>query len=54
MSGLPTVGAEEEHAPRVSVTETERYRRIGAQFGMIAHEQGICGCHVHVQVPVNV
>jgi len=33
------------------VTETERYRRIGAQFGMIAHEQGICGCHVHVQVP---
>jgi glutamate---cysteine ligase / carboxylate-amine ligase len=33
------------------VTGTERYRRIGAQFGMIAHEQGICGCHVHVQVP---
>ena len=24
------------------VTDTERYRRIGAQFGMIAHEQGIC------------
>jgi glutamate---cysteine ligase / carboxylate-amine ligase len=33
------------------VTDTQRYRRIGAQFGMIAHEQGICGCHVHVQVP---
>ena len=33
------------------VTDTERYRRIGAHFGMIAHEQGICGCHVHVQVP---
>ena len=33
------------------VTDTERYRRIGAQFGMIAHEQGICGCHVHVEVP---
>jgi glutamate---cysteine ligase / carboxylate-amine ligase len=33
------------------VTDTERYRRIGAQYGMIAHEQGICGCHVHVQVP---
>ncbi|HSS25852.1 MAG TPA: glutamate--cysteine ligase, partial [Mycobacterium sp.] len=33
------------------VTGTERYRRIGAEFGMIAHEQGICGCHVHVQVP---
>ncbi|OMC50840.1 carboxylate--amine ligase [Mycobacterium sp. IS-2888] len=33
------------------VTDTERYRRIGEQFGMIAHEQGICGCHVHVEVP---
>jgi carboxylate-amine ligase len=33
------------------VTDTQRYQRIGAQFGMIAHEQGICGCHVHVQVP---
>jgi glutamate---cysteine ligase / carboxylate-amine ligase len=33
------------------VTDTQRYRRIGAEFGMIAHEQGICGCHVHVQVP---
>jgi glutamate---cysteine ligase / carboxylate-amine ligase len=33
------------------VTDTPRYRRIGAQFGMVAHEQGICGCHVHVQVP---
>ncbi len=33
------------------VTDTQRYQRIGAEFGMIAHEQGICGCHVHVQVP---
>ncbi|MDT5117005.1 MAG: glutamate---cysteine ligase / carboxylate-amine ligase [Mycobacterium sp.] len=33
------------------ITDTERYRRIGAQFGMVAHEQGICGCHVHVEVP---
>jgi carboxylate-amine ligase len=33
------------------VTDTERYRRIGAEFGMVAHEQGICGCHVHVEVP---
>lgn len=33
------------------VTDTPRYQRIGEQFGMIAHEQGICGCHVHVQVP---
>jgi carboxylate-amine ligase len=33
------------------VTDTPRYRLIGEQFGMVAHEQGICGCHVHVQVP---
>ncbi|MEB4210903.1 glutamate--cysteine ligase [Mycobacterium sp. 94-17] len=33
------------------VTDNPRYRRIGEEFGMIAHEQGICGCHVHVQVP---
>lgn len=36
---------------RFPVTDTERYQRIGAEYGMIAHEQGICGCHVHVQVP---
>ncbi|MCV7442091.1 glutamate--cysteine ligase [Mycobacterium paraense] len=33
------------------VTDTPRYRRIGADYGMVAHEQGICGCHVHVEVP---
>ncbi|OBA98613.1 carboxylate--amine ligase [Mycobacteriaceae bacterium 1482268.1] len=33
------------------ISDNERYRRIGEQFGMIAHEQGICGCHVHVAVP---
>jgi carboxylate-amine ligase len=33
------------------ITDTPRYRKIGEKFGMIAHEQGICGCHVHVAVP---
>lgn len=33
------------------VTTTARYGRIADQFGMLAHEQGICGCHVHVEVP---
>lgn len=32
------------------ITDTERYRRIGGHFGMLAHEQGISGCHVHVGV----
>jgi carboxylate-amine ligase len=33
------------------VTDTPRYREIAENFGMIAHEQGISGCHVHVAVP---
>ncbi len=33
------------------ITDTPRYRRIAERFGMIAHEQGVCGCHVHVAVP---
>ncbi|WP_084501260.1 glutamate--cysteine ligase 2 [Nocardia xishanensis] len=33
------------------VTDTPRYRRIAEGFGMLAHEQGLCGCHVHVAVP---
>lgn len=37
-----------QHFP---ITDSERYGRIADRFGMIAHEQGICGCHVHVSVP---
>ncbi|WP_069167534.1 glutamate--cysteine ligase 2 [Nocardia altamirensis] len=33
------------------VTDTPRYQRIAAAYGMLAHEQGLCGCHVHVAVP---
>ncbi len=33
------------------ITDKPRYHRIAERFGMIAHEQGICGCHVHVAVP---
>ncbi|MFH5207300.1 glutamate--cysteine ligase [Antrihabitans spumae] len=33
------------------ITDTPRYRKIGERFGAIAHEQGICGAHVHVEVP---
>ena len=32
------------------VTDTPRYRRIAERYGMLAHEQGICGCPVHVEV----
>jgi carboxylate-amine ligase len=33
------------------ITDTPRYHEIAKRFGMIAHEQGICGAHVHVAVP---
>ena len=33
------------------ITDKPRYRAIAERFGMIAHEQGISGCHVHVAVP---
>jgi len=32
------------------ITDKPRYHRIAERFGMIAHEQGISGCHVHVAV----
>jgi carboxylate-amine ligase len=35
------------------ITDSPRYRKIADMFGMIAHEQGICGCHVHVAVPTR-
>ena len=33
------------------ITDKPRYREIAERFGMIAHEQGICGAHVHVAMP---
>ncbi|WP_040832145.1 glutamate--cysteine ligase 2 [Nocardia jiangxiensis] len=36
---------------RFPVTDTPRFQRIADGFGMLAHEQGLCGCHVHVGVP---
>jgi carboxylate-amine ligase len=36
---------------RQPVSRTERYQRIAKNFGVIAAEQGVCGCHVHVAVP---
>ncbi|MGW4213525.1 glutamate--cysteine ligase [Lentzea sp. NPDC004789] len=33
------------------VTDDLRYRRIAREFGALAAQQLICGCHVHVAVP---
>lgn len=32
------------------ITGTERYQHIAETYGMLAREQGLCGCHVHVGV----
>ncbi len=33
-----------------SLTLKSRYQRMAAEFGLTAHEQLTCGCHVHVEV----
>jgi carboxylate-amine ligase len=33
------------------ITATDRYQRISRDFGSLAAEHGVCGCHVHVAVP---
>jgi len=47
-AGLPPAVPQE-----FPITDTPRYRTIAERFGMIAREQGICGCHVHVAVPTR-
>ncbi|MFE9750210.1 glutamate--cysteine ligase [Saccharothrix saharensis] len=32
-------------------SDSDRYRRIGEGYGLLAAEHGVCGCHVHVGVP---
>jgi carboxylate-amine ligase len=40
-----------EHVrPSFTVGE-DRYQRLGAEFGLLAEEYDVCGCHVHVAVP---
>jgi carboxylate-amine ligase len=33
-----------------TVTPDERYRRMMTEYGVVAHEQLTCGCHVHVAI----
>ncbi|RAS63619.1 carboxylate-amine ligase [Lentzea atacamensis] len=44
--GVPLAGATEQ-----PITDTDRYRRIARDFGLLAAQHGVCGCHVHVAVP---
>ena len=33
-----------------SITNKRRYLELAARWGLLAREQGVCGCHVHVDV----
>jgi carboxylate-amine ligase len=33
-----------------SITNKPRYQELAQQWGLLAREQGVCGCHVHVDV----
>ena len=44
--GAPPLGHETGE-----ITDSVRYRRIAREFGALAEQQLICGCHVHVEVP---
>jgi carboxylate-amine ligase len=37
--------------PAQLVTRKPRYQEMAARYGQLAREQGVCGCHVHVDVP---
>jgi glutamate---cysteine ligase / carboxylate-amine ligase len=50
-AGLLAAGLPPTVPHEFPITDTPRYRDIAERFGMIAREQGICGCHVHVAVP---
>jgi carboxylate-amine ligase len=33
------------------ITMKPRYQELASRWGLLAREQGVCGCHVHVDVP---
>ncbi|HEY3561042.1 MAG TPA: glutamate--cysteine ligase [Kribbella sp.] len=33
------------------ITNKPRYQQLVREWGLLAREQGVCGCHVHVEVP---
>lgn len=33
------------------VTKKPRYEEMAARYGLLAREQAVCGCHVHIDVP---
>ena len=45
-TGVPPVGG-----PEVATAGGDRYRHLAEDYRLLAREQSICGCHVHVAVP---
>lgn len=45
---LLAAGAPLADEPPAPLTDSPRYQRMGHEFGMLAADHGVCGCHVHV------
>jgi YbdK family carboxylate-amine ligase len=50
-AALVAIGATPIVDPQRTVTDNPRFQAIGRHYGPIAHDPGVCGCHVHVGVP---
>jgi carboxylate-amine ligase len=45
---LLAAGAPIHDEPPAPLADSARYQRMGREFGMLAADHGVCGCHVHV------
>jgi len=48
---LVAIGATPVAEPDLDVPDEPRYHAMERQYGPIAHDPSVCGCHVHVGVP---
>ena len=48
---LLAIGVPPQGTAAQLVTKKPRYQEMAARYGQLAREQGVCGCHVHVDVP---
>ncbi|HEY3260829.1 MAG TPA: glutamate--cysteine ligase [Pseudonocardiaceae bacterium] len=47
-TGVPPLGD-----PPARTSDTPRYREMGRRYGALTTRTGLCGCHVHVAVPIG-
>ncbi|MEV5967893.1 glutamate--cysteine ligase [Kribbella sp. NPDC051952] len=48
---LLAIGVLPHGAAAQPITKKPRYQELEKKWGLLAREQGVCGCHVHVDVP---